>query len=66
MPVLFISGVATSVSEWKRFHSLTLVATLHQAESSAGLLACFMARCRLEACATHQKKLPLGRGSFES
>jgi len=27
LPKVFISDVATSVSEWKRLHSLTLVAT---------------------------------------
>jgi len=30
-PTHFISDVATSVSEWKRFHSLTLVATTQAA-----------------------------------
>jgi len=43
-PVLFISGVATSVSEWKRFHSgyylhsLTLVATLQYQSPQASTL----------------------------
>jgi hypothetical protein len=37
-PVLFISGVATSVSEWTRFHSLTLAATLQNQSPQASTL----------------------------